>query len=630
MKRREYNFIPVETIVDYWQTYWRYRVKKIKDAQEFASKIDSPRFVLEDIIKACDPNEKSNSHTFEYLRAELSRWNKTSVFHESFGTDCGIALNEWNKKVLVSAVCNSILHKMDCGEYYEKIKAELLRLLNSENPFSLNNKEKIHKCTDVIIAELMARNYSLEDIEEMLHHPDVIMAENFDVIVAQNNVCGFTRDKYPSEREYCEALTEYFKNLNSQQKVDILDIYYYKKPIEAIVLIRLEGIKGKDIEIAFNNITIYSLNGENKRRYITSADNEIENDDINIDYVNAAIRVNHKSFNSSILQSIEQLKPILASLQIWLDVEEPITYSKKNISIVIDGMLRCMKSPTDIITYEEKNNSYPQYYDISKNRASLNKLSTNIFSIQDISPSDYTRLTNSANWIQAAKNTVSLCDKLLFSWYSIESLLKIPEDYGNSVLSKDNYGIFGLVLDFVPPIIFYNKFHNNKHYIVDWLYRNYKLFNNRYNIPIDVNRRLFDDNKIEYAVIFENLSNIIDNTTEEALSDALIPFIRFYEKKGNGIKSFENNIRYELIHIYCLRNRIVHDAQISDRQLNYYANRALYYASSLFNAILHVSSKNKINLKDSIIKIHIDNKLFDDTLKSTLSKYNVDSKILDK
>lgn len=629
MKRREYNFIPVDTIVDYWQRYWRCRINEIKDAQYFGSKIDSPRLVLEDIVKACDPNENTNPQTFKYLQAELNRWSKNGVFQESFGKDCCIALNNWNKKVLISAVCNSILQKMDCGEYYEKIKKELVNLLNSDNPFSLCNKDKIHKCTDAIIAEFMAKNYSLEDIKGLLYHPDVMMTESYDVVFASENVCGLTKDKYPSEREYHEALTEYFKNQSTQQKVDILDLYYYKKPIEAFVLVRLEGIKGKNIEISFNNITIYSLNGKNRKRYIKSSDNWIENDDINIDYVNAAIRVNHKSFNSSILQAIEQLKPILASLQIWFDVEEPITYSEKNISIIINGIAKYIKSPTIInAPCEAKENSHIRFYDISKDSTSLNKLSSNIFSLQDISLSDCTRLTNSANWIQSAKNSSSICDKLLFSWYAIESLLKIPEDYRNSILSKDNYGMFGLVLDIIPPIISYNRFHHYKYYITDWLYMNHKSYKNRYNIPIEVNRKLFNDNKTEYAVLFDNLSDIIDNTTEEALSDELIPFIHFYEKKGNGIKSFENDIKNELIHIYCLRNRIVHDAQISDRQLNYYANRTLFYASSLFNAIFNVSSRNKLNLKDTIIRIHIDNISFKNTLKSTLLKYNMDDNIL--
>ncbi len=116
---------------------------------------------------------------------------------------------------------------------------------------------------------------------------------------------------------------------------------------------------------------------------------------------------------------------------------------------------------------------------------------------------------------------------------------------------------------------------------------------------------------------------MISSTTNERLIDRLIPFIEFYNKSGKGLKKFKQRINNELTYIYCLRNHIVHNATVIDSQLKYFSNRSLYYAESLFNAILSVSTSNHLNVEDAIIQIRADCDIFFNEVDSLLKKYDL-------
>lgn len=124
-------------------------------------------------------------------------------------------------------------------------------------------------------------------------------------------------------------------------------------------------------------------------------------------------------------------------------------------------------------------------------------------------------------------------------------------------------------------------------------------------------------------MIFEKIPVVISSTTNERLIDELVPFMEFYNKSGKGLMKFRHSIKNELTYIYCLRNHIVHNATVIDNQLKYYSNRSLYYANSLFNAILSVSTSNHLNVEDAIIKISADCEIFFGEVDSLLKKYNL-------
>lgn len=629
--RREYNLIPIDTIVDYWHHYWRHRVNEVKNAFQFGSRIESPRFVLESIVTEIESVDTVNPSVYESFKCELQSWSKDSVFKSLFNSEIGKLFKEWNCYVIVLSLCKSILHKMNNGDYYKAVSNKLIEALKDDNPFSFNNKIKIRTYTDALIAELLAKGYSLEDIENVIYHPGVVMTEFEKVIIAEEGICGFSTKDYSSTEQYCDALTQYFKNLSIDKIVKILDLHYYKEPIDSYVLIRLNGIQGKNIKFSADGIIIYSLNNEKSNTRFISASNDswIEQSDENVDYINAAISVKHILPNSTINKAITKLNTILPSIQLYLNNRTPITYSENNISIVVDGKEIFIKKPylkgiTDV-AHKFNSKKFLNFVDVSNDIISFEKLHSKILSLRDLSKSDYNKITNAAKWIQSASNATSDTEKMLFSWFAIESLLNIPNNYRNAINAK---GLLDIATCIIPVFIVRNYYFHNKHHLVDLLYHNYTNYSNRENVQNELNEKLFSKGSIDFHFVFEHIGTILNSVSEESISDQLIDHIIFYDKNMNGVNNLRNRIKNEVKYIYCMRNHIVHNATIVGRQLKYYSNRSLNYAASLFNAILYVSSSNNISVDETIIKIYLDSKLFEDVITSELNSYNLDSKTI--
>lgn len=298
------------------------------------------------------------------------------------------------------------------------------------------------------------------------------------------------------------------------------------------------------------------------------------------------------------------------------------------IIIVIDGKEVFIKKPylkgiTDVAQKFNSNN-FLNFVDVSTDRISFETLQSKILSLKNLSKPDYNKITNAAKWIQSANNTTSDTERMLFSWFAIESLLNLPNNYRNALNAK---GLLDIATCIIPVFIVRNYYLHNKHRLVDLLYHNYTNFSNRANVP-DVVKAIFSKSSIEYQLVFEHIGKILNSISEESMSDQLIDFIKFFDKNNARDKNLHKRITNEVKYIYCMRNHIVHNATIVGRQLKYYSNRTLHYAASLFNAILYVSSSNNLSLDETIIKIYLDSKLFEDAIISELNSYKLDSKAI--
>lgn len=270
MNRIEYNLAPISTRVDYWQRYWPARVHVIMDSAKLGSKIESPRFLLESIISDVKSLNSPNKAVWKVYKELLGAWEKTDIF-EPFKKYCSLALKNWEQRqVLVSSLCSHIQSKMNNGELYYATIGKLSEILSLDTDISISERKLIHTYTDILIGELLSKGFVLEDIANMIYHPQVIMAETWDVIAAEDNICGFKKQNYASEQEYETILSKYFRELSPKEKVAILNLYYEEKGKPAKVLMRLEGIKGP-LKLTVNDVEFYTINCESSDiRYINN------------------------------------------------------------------------------------------------------------------------------------------------------------------------------------------------------------------------------------------------------------------------------------------------------------------------------------------------------------------------
>lgn len=626
MKRIEYNGAPISSRVDYWQKYWRKRVREIRAANLMESRIISPRFLLVSIISDVNALETPNKEAWRMYREIFGFWKQHKIFN-LFERYCEYALKYWDEKpLLVSAICSQIISKMDNGDLFYTTINKLSDILSVDSVISMSERKLIHIYTDILIGELLSKGFVLDDISNMIYHPQVIMAETGDVIMAEDNICGYSKENYSSSQEYEAALTNYFHELTPKEKVQILNLYYKDDGIPATVLIRLEGIKGP-LKLTINDIELYSINSESTDNRHISNDKHfwIETTPEGQHLVNAAVPILHKSIKTTLNKAIERVDEILSMIQIWNRFQYPITINKNKITIIIsqDNIIEYSLTDKNEETSPEIKYLYSSN-DASRYTKELTDYSDRMAKLRGISIKEFAQLSNSAKWITSAKKTNTASDKLLFSWFAIESLLKFSEKYRKTLTSKTQNGILDCVHTIIVPLINRNHFIHYKSGIINRFYYNSEIMRNRWNVPQEINTSLFAFGNTEYVEFFKVLPAIIESITEKSLIDDLIPFIEYYDLSGNGIKHFKANVKNELTYIYRLRNYIVHDAKLVDIQLPYYAERALFYASSLFNAILTVSTSNSLSLEDTIIKIYSDCDMFNIECQGILKSYALD------
>lgn len=611
--KREMNYISIDSIVDYWQRYWFSRTQEISSGENYKALARSPRVLLNNILSELKYNGFKNSDNRKLFRDELEAWRKEPVFKMLFDKECGHIISIWGSKPLtIASICNSIISKMDEGIYFRDIITKLIACLRTPDDFSYDNKKRIHQYCDILIVELLSKGYDIDDIHNAIIHPSVYMASGNSVIMAPDELCGYKRCEYNSDEEYYDALTDYFLKLPVEDKVNLLNLHYNKTEHEAIVIIRLCGIKG-EIDAFIDDINIYSVN---KRRYITDITEQqnIETSDANCVLINAAVPVKHKGGISSKKYAINKLKNILALLEIRLDTNQPISFSSENITIVENGRIICIFDLTlPMPKVDEDKLKKLSYNEISNYIVDVDNLSRRLTTAKSFSVSDFIRISNAAQWIQKSKSTDIISDRLLYSWIAIESLIKMDRDYEQELTDK-NSNILSLAQKIIIPIIIHNKFYNYSRVVYHLLYWNFNYGSNRYGISTSLKEELYK-NETEKGIprsnIFKCIDKLISEVVEESFRTELQAFNEFYSRDCSGIQDFKKTISSELTLIYIHRNMIMHNAVYSEYQLKYYANRALFYASSLLNAIFTVSTTYQLTISDTIIKIVSDGNIFD-------------------
>lgn len=618
-------YMPIKSIVDYWQRYWLNRTQELLKAEQFNNLAKSPRILIEDILSELKYNGFKNEDNRNLFRTELEEWRKEPVFKSLFNKECGSILSIWGSKLIVTSICNSIISKMDKGTYFRAVIKKLTECLESPNDFSYQNKLLIHKYSDICIVELLSKGYDLEDIHNAIIHPSVIMGEGFSVVLAPDELCGYKCSDYHSVKEYHKALSNYFAALSVEDKVNIINLHYEKEEKDAIVLVRLTGIKG-EIDTFIDDINIYSLN---KRQYIKDdINNNIETSNNNYKLINAAIPVKYKSEISSKNCAINKLKKILALLEIRLGTDKPISFSYDDITIVQDGKILCQFN-VSLLTPNIDNefSKTLSYYEISRYCLDISNLSQHLSTSKALSNADFLRLNNAAQWIQKAKSSEMFSDRLLYSWIAIESLIKLNKEYKEELSEKQKSDSTATIAKkVIAPIVVHNTFNYYSHYIFDLLRWNFKYNQNRYGISETVKNELYkneNEQGIPIVNLFSSLDKLKAEVKEESFINELERFEKFYNRDASGMKEYKTSILFELTMIYRLRNMIMHNAVYSIYQINYYGNRALFFACSLLNAILTISVTNQLSISDTIIKIVSDGVVFDNNMIERIENLHI-------
>ncbi|MFA5045636.1 MAG: hypothetical protein WC542_06885 [Paludibacter sp.] len=603
--------VPVKTPIEYWEKYWMYFTKKLGDKDNYEFSLDSPRFLIDNIISEIEYNNLKNKDNSQLFRAQLNEWDKKDVvFKKLFHNKVAILQQKWGDityKYILS-ICKQIKAEFNSGIYFDRLLEQLVSTINDAQTLDYDTKKEINKYTELIISEFIANGFDIDDIKSIQHDiPDIIRIESGTVLNAPNTYKGLNRNDYDTEESYYKAIEDYIENRSVEERISFLGVYYYIEPKDCFVLFRLKGIKG-DVNCLIDDINIYA---PHLKQYITETPTLSKIEQITSDrkYINAAIPVKYKMLHSSVAYARQRLEHVLDLLSLSYNTSTPIKYSDSDVSVVENGRymsgINLTIGDESISSKHQEFVGYMELLDVSNIENDIPKVGDRFTAINKKQTYDTLKLTTAAHWYQKGMYVQNSEDKLLFHWIAIESLLKTDDEMRCNITGHKDTNLLQVVQKIAASILVKKKFHD--YWFYTYIDINYKTQSDNYlDIPEDVIEKaslnMKAGNKVHSNKFFNHIKDIEKNINDEILKTELHELVSFY-KNIEGIKNNEKEVFNDIVLIYRLRNLIAHNAVYPQYLIDIYANKAQNISGNIIRFLIEKYRTSNRGLDDILIDV---------------------------
>ena len=608
---RELLGLPDSTPLKYWLRYWDESVSDFTELDKFDLKLDNPHFLIEDVLSEIEYNSFQNSDNRQYFKSTLGKCLRNDpAFASICRIPCALALKDWDlSPIYVRSLCQEMLQCIN-EKYVEAIINELIEVVDGSETLTSSVKRKICKYSDLLISELIAQGISAKDISSFLKEDEAAIDEAGNVIVAGESFHVFHRVSFSTEEKYHETIETYLKNRKANEYLGNLRKQYLKDSQKGYVLLSIKGVKGKT-NFTFQGVHFYSVDSIT---YIKDSHvfNDIEKPQEDFEFINIAVPVEHKYFNSSLDYALSKATEVLDFLSLDLDATKKISIDRKDISLVIDGHASgSTHDRTADPSFGELMNRI-ESLDLSKIQEEISGIT--LKSHNYIAENDLRKISNAVHWYNKAKTAERYEDTLLYSWIAIESLLKTNSNIQEAIIPEHGKrNTLSIIQEICSGIMLHNKFYTNAFNYYSYIIRSTTHHDNYFDIPSDIiakaNLYRKERGKMIISQFFNSLQEIKNNVNSEILKYELDELDEFYSSVDKQ-KIYISEIKNDLLLIYRLRNLISHNATYSRTQTKLYGYKARVLCGNLIQAVRHHCQKFSISVDDALVRLHTDHLQF--------------------
>lgn len=619
---RESLGLPDSTPLKFWLRYWNESVSEFTNLDKFEMQLDNPHFLIEDVLSEIEYNSFQNLDNRQYFKSILGKCLKTDpAFASICGTQCALALKDWDSSpIYVRSLCQDMLQCIN-EKYVDAIIDKLIDVVDSSETLTHSVKRQICKYSDLLISELIAQGISAKDISSFINEDEAVIDAAGDVIVANDSFHDFLKASFPAEEEYHEAIKAYLKGRKAKEYLGNLRKQYLKEPIKGHVIFRIKGVKGKT-DFKFQNVHFYSID---KFTYIEDEQtiSDIEKPQEGFEFINIAVPVEHKYFNSSLDYALSKATEVLDFLSLDLDATKKISIDRKDIALVIDGH-ECGSTHdrTADPSFDEFMNRI-ESIDLSNIQEEISGIT--LKSHNHIAENDLRKISNTVHWYNKAKTAERDEDTLLYSWIAIESLLKTNSNIQEAIIPEHGKrNKLSIIQEICSGIMLHNRVYSYAFNYYSYIIRSTTYYDNYFDIPSDIIEKANLYNKERGIMIisrfFNHLNEIKDNVNSEILKFELEELNEFYNSVDKQ-KTYINEIKNDLLLIYRLRNLISHNATYSRTQTKLYGYKARLLCGNLIQAVRHHCQKYSISVDDALVRLHTDHLQFMATIEQRMKTF---------
>lgn len=611
---------PTDTPLKFWLKYWDHRIKELCDLDDYGIQLNSPHFLLSEIISEIEHNDFANKDNRSLFKELLGRILKLDcAFSELYKVETGVALKNWdNSPLVVKTILEKILLSMNEHHYLNQIVDKLQCILEIEQKLNENIKNEICLYTDLFIQELVCLGVNIEDVSSLIKEDTVLMAEGCNVIICEDSFYELQRKDFASEEEYHKAVSVRYKFRRAKEYISNILTHFHKEAKNGHVILRLLGVKGS-ISYHFQDVHLYSID---MATYLPKEClNEIEKPD-SYQYVNVAVKVKHKFLNTSINYARQRVESLLDYLSFNIRSKDKLSISKQFAAIVVDGQVcGSHHSVEDDVNHMRQHRDL-MAFDLTSYGDNINVWLKEFTENSDISNNTFKEISKSTHWYIKAKCATKFEDKLLYSWIALESILKVSNSIRVNINPKDS-SIINVAKVICSSVMARNKFYSYANNMYTHLVMTTQQFNNYYGFTSktieSAKLNIQPGDKIELTKFFVELPRLIAEINDEIFKRDLIALQSFYEDK-KCIIDFKSLVSDDVTLIYRLRNMIVHNAVCPEFIIKLYAYKAQFISGSLIQAVRYHYNKYGMDIGNTLMKIYSEYQILESNISSEIKR----------
>lgn len=598
--------------IKYWVDLWEEIIEDFSRIT-YDRELINPHLLIINILDEIKYNKLKNDNNNAYFKEKLKVFANDDVIKNILYTDFELLISELSQKSnrfeYFSALCKETLKIFQSGIYFKE-SCNLLKATIFDSQWKKNDEEKISSISQNLIIELMLAGYGIETIRTI------------------------PRELFARTKADTRSISD---------RIERLKNYFDKEPIEGYGVFHIDGLKG-NVNVNVGEVNFYSPQLENYWRFINNPEIEvIDFDELKlrfydeeipyferitekiayrdleskikqVSFVNAAVKIRYRDFESAKRQALEAIDTSLDILSLYMYPEMPFKIKLNKFYFVSCEDLRVY----DYFSQE----ATPYYKSISsfnlnktsffseKNGEFLSGLKELLFNEEFKSDPLSAKLIYSLHWYRKALETDIPEDQLLNYWIAIENLFTFDSKNGNLVvMNKEEKDKFVLIEDLVPCVelsysikdvatdIYYYLKTNIKTLLIE---NDLNSFEKQPQIPRHILRTCqlepcLEPKEVNLKEFIQNLHLLDQYITRKVIKDKISYAEKFYtdtEFKSLELQRKIQQIRQDLLLIYRYRNFIVHNAHFDHNILPYYVMKAGNLARNLLDKILYEHIKD--------------------------------------
>ena len=614
---------PTNTPLKFWLKYWDHRIKELCDLDDYGIQLNSPHFLLSEIISEIEHNDFANRDNRSLFKELLGRILKLDcAFSELYKVETGVALKNWdNSPLVVKTILEKILLSMNEHHYLNRIADKLQSILEIKQELNENCKDEICLYTDLFIQEIVCLGVNIEDVSALIKEDNVLISDLSNVVLCGDSFYELQRKDFVSDEEYHKAVSVRYKSRSAKEYISNILTHFHKEAKNGHVILRLLGVKGS-ISYHFHDVHLYSID---RATYLPEDSlNEIEKPDSS-KYVNIAVAVKHRFLNTSINYAKQRVESLLDYLSFNIRSKDKLSISKQFAAIVVDGQVcGSHHSVEDDVNHMRQHRDL-MAFDLTPYGDNINDWLKEFTENSDISNNTFKEISKSTHWYRKAKCATKFEDKLLYSWIALESILKVSNSILVNINPKDS-SIINVAKVICSSVMARNKFYSYANNMYTHLVMTTQQFNNYYGFTSktieSAKLNIQPGDKIELTKFFVELPRLIAEINDEIFKRDLIALQSFYEDK-KCIIDFKSLVSDDVTLIYRLRNMIVHNAVCPEFIIKLYAYKAQYISGSLIQAVRYHYNKHGMDIGNTLLKIYSEYQILESNISSEIKRLKV-------